>query len=84
MSTNHRTYHGSHPYPKDNAQSIIAGDFDNHHSDWGYEDNDTPGEELSSWANQSDFILIYNPKDKGTFFSARQRKEHMPDLVYVT
>ena len=64
--------------------SIILGDFNSHHSEWGYKTNNTSGNEVSQWASQSDLTLIYNPKDKGTLKSARWNKEFTPDLVFVT
>ena len=60
--------------PKQNVQhpSIIAGDFNSHHNDWGYKENDASGLEVNEWANQSDLFLLHNPKDKGTFRPARR------------
>lgn len=72
--------------PKDivNHPSIILGDFNSHHSDWGYNKNDDSGIETSEWAGQNDLSLIFNPKERGTFKSARWNKDYTPDLLFVT
>ena len=38
---------------------------------------------MSNWANQNNLHLIYNPQDKGNFFSSRRLKTCTPDLVFL-
>ena len=64
--------------------AVISGDFNNHHQEWGYRNSDGAGEAVSEWANQTNLHLIYNPRERGTFLSARWRREYTPDLVFVT
>ena len=72
------------PLPYCLQPALIAGDLNSVHTEWGYRTNDKAGEKLNNWANQNNLHLLYNPQDKGTFFSARWQKEYTPDLVFVT
>jgi Reverse transcriptase (RNA-dependent DNA polymerase)/Endonuclease-reverse transcriptase len=64
--------------------AIYVGDFNSHNQLWGYEHNDTSGNLLLEWMTLSKLHLIYHPKDKGTFHSARWRKDYTPDLSMIT
>ncbi|GFR86486.1 RNA-directed DNA polymerase from mobile element jockey-like [Elysia marginata] len=61
----------------------VMGDFNSHHTEWGYQDDKKAGNDVSQWAGQSNATFLYNPKDKGTFKSARWRKEYTPDLAFL-
>jgi Endonuclease-reverse transcriptase len=64
--------------------AIYVGDFNSHNQQWGYDHNDADGSLLSNWMTLNKLHLIYHPKDKGTFRSARWRKDCTPDLAMVT
>ena len=64
--------------------AIATGDFNSHHQNWGYETEDADGVTLINWASQSDFHLVHDPKQRGTFRSARWKKEYNPDLCWVS
>jgi Endonuclease-reverse transcriptase len=49
--------------------TLHIGDFNSHHNLWGYESNYDNGEKLVDWAETNNFHLVFNPKDKPTFFS---------------
>ena len=72
--------------PKENTEhpSLIIGDFNSHHTNWGYNKNNQAGVEVNDWSTNANLTLLYNPKDKGTFRSARWNKEYTPDLVFVS
>jgi hypothetical protein len=63
---------------------IYVGDFNSHNQLWGYEHKDADGNRLLEWMTPNKFYLIYHPKDKGTFKSARWGKDYTPDLSIVT
>ena len=64
--------------------AIYVGDFNSHHPDWGYPVVDSDGEALSDWAYRNDLALIHDPKQRGTFHSARWKKDYSPDLCWVS
>ena len=51
--------------------TVISGDFNSHHQEWGYRNSDEAGEAVHEWANQTNLHLIYNPRERGTFLSAQ-------------
>ena len=64
--------------------ALYAGDFNSHHCEWGYNDNDHNGELLVEWAVNNELHLVFDPKDKCTFFSAAHRRGYNPDLCFVS
>ena len=64
--------------------TIIAGDFNNHHNEWGYKTNNKSGEDISKWANDNDFHLLFDPKEWCTFSSRRRQQEYNPDVALVS
>ena len=64
--------------------AIYTGDFNSHSTEWGYRVSDKAGDQLSQWANDNSLHLLYDPKQKGTFHSARWKKDYSPDLCLVT
>ena len=67
-----------------NHPAIVLGDFNSHHTDWGYQVSDKAGEEVAQWAEQTNLTPIFNPKDRGTFSSARWRQDYNPDLTFAS
>lgn len=49
--------------------SLYIGDFNSHHQDWSYQENDTNGELLTDWASQNELHLVFDAKDEKTFYS---------------
>ena len=70
--------------PKYQQPAIILGDFNSHHHNYGYRENDERGEAVMRWANKNNLKLLYSSQDKGTFHSARWQRDYTPDLVFVT
>ena len=64
--------------------AVYVGDFNSHHVDWGYSDCDSNGELLVNWAAEKDLHLLFDPKQKGTFCSARWQQDYNPDLCWVS
>jgi exonuclease III len=46
-------------------------DFNSHNQQWGYDHNDVDGNLIHECMTLNSLHLIYHPKDKGTFRSAR-------------
>lgn len=63
---------------------VYLGDFNSHHSQWGYATDDNNGISLSSWAENNSLQLLYNAKDPHTFNSARWRRGYSPDLCFCS
>src|SRR5436190_200869 len=61
---------------------IYAGDFNSHHSQWGYNADDENGSNLSRWAEENNLFLVYDAKDASTFHSARWNRGYSPDLSF--
>lgn len=64
--------------------AIYAGDFNSHHSEWGYNNIDNNGELVVDWAVNNELHLVFDPKDKCTFFSAAHQRGYNPDLCFVS
>ena len=64
--------------------TIYTGDLNSHNTEWGYRVSDKAGDQLSPWTNYNSFHLLYDPKQKGTFNSARWKKDYPPYLCFVT
>ena len=50
--------------------SVYVGDFNSHHTQWKYRDNDDNGEALVDWAEENNMYLVFDAKDKDSFYSA--------------
>jgi len=61
--------------------AVLVGDFNSHHPDWGYHLN---GESLQEWALNSDYLLLHDVKQCGTFHSARWQCDYSPDLCWIS
>lgn len=48
---------------------LAMGDFNSHSPSWGYNEMDSKGEEVESWAIDHQLILINKPGDKPTYYS---------------
>lgn len=72
------------PLPPLQHPTVIIGDFNSHHTCWGYQQSDLNGEAIVDWMDMENLKLIYDAKEKGTFFSARWGKEYTPDLSFIT
>lgn len=64
--------------------NIIIGDFNSHHTSWGYCQNDENGNKLTEWAEAYNLTQLYDPKDRGTFHSARWNQDYSPDLCFAS
>ena len=62
--------------PTQNATPVLPhlclheGDFNCQHTDWGYHSITPDGDCLADWAADSGLVLLHNPKDAHSFFSA--------------
>ena len=64
--------------------TVYTGDFNSHSTEWGYRVSDKAGDQLSQWANDNNFHLLYDQKKIGTFHSVHWKKGYSPDLCFVT
>ena len=51
--------------------------------DWGYKQTTKDGETLSDWASSAEAVLLYDPKELPSFFSARWNTYTNPDLAFA-
>ena len=63
---------------------LYAGDFNCHHVDWGYNNNNPDGECLAGWASANNFTLLYSPKEAASFHSGRWKTDTNPDLAFAS
>ena len=70
-----------HVYPD---PCLYIGDMNSHHTICGYRSNDFNGENLFDWINNNQFELVYDARDKKTFFSKVHKTESNPDLCIVS
>ena len=64
--------------------SIYVGDFNSHHTAWGYDRANSDGEWLTEWASHSNLSFVIDLKQRKTFHSARWNHEYNPDLCWVS
>jgi len=64
--------------------SLLVGDFNSHHPDWRYQEPEEDCEMLQDWASGNDYHLIYDSNQRGTFHSARWKRDYSPDLCWVS
>lgn len=72
------------PFPIYDHPCIYIGDFNSHHQLWGYNQPDQNGEVLCDWCETNSLQLVYDAKDKSTFYSARWRAWYNPDLCFTS
>ena len=60
----------TNPFPVLPHPTVLVGDFNSHHPDWGYQEPDADGDQLQNWTSCNDFHLIHDSKQRGTFHSA--------------
>ena len=68
--------------PPQEQPVLYVGDFNSHHSQWGYSSDDNNGIRLVTWAESNNLNLVFDAKDASTFYSARWRRGYCPDLCY--
>ena len=59
---------------------LYAGDFNCHHVDWGYDNNNPDGECLDGWASANNFTLLYSPKEAASVSTLAAGK-HTPTQI---
>lgn len=64
--------------------AVYAGDFNSHHSNWGYTSDDINGLQLNRWSERNNLWLLFDAKDRGTFHSARWQQDYNPDLTFAS
>ena len=57
--------------------SVYVGEFNSHHTQWKYRDNDDNGEALVDWAEENNMYLVFDAKDKDSFYSAARRRGYI-------
>lgn len=72
------------PLPVQPHPALYAGDFNSHHSEWDYADDDENGEKLVLWAASNELQLVHDSKDRRTFCSRAHGTESNPDLCFVS
>lgn len=64
--------------------AVYVGDFNSHHSLWGYANNNANGNKLVDWVESLNLFLVHDLKDLPTFQSGRWQRGYNPDLCFVT
>lgn len=70
-------------FPYENP-CLYIGDMNSRHITWGYRSNNPDGELLLDWANNNALELIYDAKDRKSFFSKVHKTETNPDLCFIS
>jgi hypothetical protein len=68
----------------DDTNYLVVGDFNSHSQSWGYDHMDRRGEEVETWQDEHNLILINDPDDHPTFYSRRWHSTSTPDLAFCT
>ena len=70
--------------PQCEHPAIYSGDFNCHHTTWGYSRNNHDREALHDWSNTIDLKLLYNHNQPKTFYSAAWDTYTNRDLTFFT
>jgi len=62
---------------------IIIGDFNCHHSNWGYDEIDSNGDQVEVWAESNRLILIHDTKLPPSFNSGRWKKGYVAYSAFM-
>ena len=57
---------------------LIIGDFNNHSTNWGYNETDSDSEAVESWAMAHDLTMLHDATDDFSFQSSRWRRGYNP------
>ena len=63
---------------------VYTGDMNCHNTLWGYNYNDKNGDDLLDWSINNGMELIFDPKDKKSFYSKAHQTETNPDLCFAS
>ncbi|KAH1008100.1 hypothetical protein HUJ04_005246 [Dendroctonus ponderosae] len=63
---------------------FVIGDFNSHHSAWGYDHNDSNGDLVEHWAESNGLSLIHDPKLPCSFNSKIWKQGYNPDLCFAS
>ena len=63
---------------------LACGDFNSHSQSWGYDHMDARGEEVESWQDENNLLLINQASDPPTFYSRSWHTTSTPDLAFCT
>jgi len=77
------TFHKSDNF-NNSRTKIIIGDFNSHHTEWGYENTKDDGERVEQWADGNQLSIIHNSKLPPSFNSARWKRGYNSDLIMVS
>lgn len=69
---------------KAQTTNFIIGDFNSHHTSWGYDLTDNNGHKVELWAESNRITLIHDPKLPPSFNSGRWRKGYNPDIIFAS
>ena len=72
------------PPPRFDHPAIYSGDFNCHHTSWGYARNNPDGDALHDWSTNIDLKLLFDPNQPKTFHSAVWKTYTNPDLSFFT
>lgn len=70
--------------PRFENPSIVLGDFNSHHTLWGYDDIDQDGTNLVDWMTREDYVLLHSATVPGTLMSRRWNRTYSPDLCFLS
>ena len=70
--------------PMEDTDFLVIGDFNSHSQSWGYDHMDRRGEEVETWQDDHNLLLINEPEDQPTFYSRRWQSTSTPDLGFCT
>lgn len=74
----------NHPSCTIRWRIVRHDDFNSHHAQWRYKNNDQNETRLVEWAEANSMHLVFNAKNRCTFRSTRWNTETNVDLCYVS
>lgn len=66
------------------VHNFVIGDFNSHHTSWGYGETDENGHNVELWTETNKLVLVHDQKLPKSFNSGRWKRGYNSDIIFVS